>query len=161
MSRSTRRPSPGPTATRAVVPGDGTAAAAPGAPERIGAVFVALTGALAGLLEALLVPYYIGTVIVPVAVLLAVASNIALPRLARSLVPTTLATAAPFVAWLLVMIGFGVIARPEGDVILPGGTGLQWVTYGVLLGGALVGTINLVVLATPAPPTTGRSPVSR
>jgi hypothetical protein len=121
-------------------------------PEWIGVVFVALSGALAALLEALLVPYYVGSTIVPIAVLLAIASNIALPRLARNLIPTTWAMAAPFVAWLIVMIGFGVIARPEGDVILPGGGGgLQWVTYGVLLGGALVGTVNLVVLATPSP----------
>jgi hypothetical protein len=134
-----------PTASKAAEPVASTG------PEWIGVVLVALSGALAALLEALLVPYYVGSTIVPIAVLLAIASNIALPRLARGLIPTTSAMAAPFVTWLIVMIGFGVIARPEGDVILPGGGGgLQWVTYGVLLGGALVGTVNLVVLTSPS-----------
>jgi hypothetical protein len=121
-----------------------------------GVGLVALSAALAALLEALLVPYYVGSVVVPIAVVLAVVSNVWLPRLARQLVPTTLAMATPFLTWLIVMVGFGVLARPEGDVILPGGSGaVHWVTYGVLLGGALVGTVNLVVLSTPAPPRAG------
>ena len=72
--------------------------------DRIGVVVVALCAALAALLEALLVPFYLGSVIFPIAVVLAVASNFALPRLARALVPSTAAAAAPFLAWLVVMI---------------------------------------------------------
>ena len=41
---------------------------------------------------------------------------------------------APAAGWLAVVVGFGVLTRPEGDVILPGGT-LQWVTYAMVLGG--------------------------
>ena len=54
----------------------------------------------------------------------------------------------PLLAWLAVVVGFGVLARPEGDVILPGG-GLQWITYGVVLGGALAGTVTVVLSGPP------------
>jgi hypothetical protein len=101
---------------------------------------------LAGILELFLVPLYAGSVLVPVAVVVAVASNIALPRLARMLVETTTATVLPFVFWLLAVIVVGVLPRPEGDVVLPGGGGgLQWVSYGVLLGGALAGTMTVAM----------------
>lgn len=120
--------------------------------DRVGVAVVALCGALAGLFETLLVPLYAGSALVPVAILLALVSNVALPRMARTLVPTTLAALAPFAAWLVVVLGFGTIARPEGDVILPGApSSVEFVTYGVLLGGALAGTATVVWL-TPPPP---------
>jgi hypothetical protein len=107
---------------------------------------------LAGILELFLVPFYAGSVLVPIAVVLAVASNIALPRLARTLVETTTATVLPFVFWLLTVIVVGVLPRPEGDVVLPGGGGgLQWVSYGVLLGGALAGTMTVALSGTRRP----------
>jgi hypothetical protein len=66
------------------------------------------------------------------------------------------------------MIGFGVMARPEGDVILPGAPGtVEAVVYGVLLGGALAGTVSVVTSAPPPPPPrrpsgqAPRKPVSR
>jgi hypothetical protein len=115
-----------------------------------GVALIALCAALLAVLEALLVPVYVGSVIVPVAVVLAVAGNILLPRLARALIPTMTAALAPFAAWLVVMVGFGVLARPEGDVIMPGSpSSAVYVTYAVLLGGALVGTVTLVWLAPP------------
>lgn len=118
-------------------------------PARLGAsswlaiVLICLSAALAAMLEALLVPLYAGSTLVPVAVVAALASNVGLPLLARTVVPTMLGMALPFVAWLVVIVGFGVVARPEGDVILPGGNP-QWVAYGVLLGGALAGTVTVV-----------------
>jgi hypothetical protein len=132
-----------------------------------GVVLICLVAALAAVLEALYVPFYIGTTIAPVAVLGAVVSNAVLPRMARTLVPTTPAAALPFLAWLVVIIGFGVVARPEGDVILPGAPGkVEAVVYGVLLGGALAGTVSVVTSAPPpAPRPTGtpprRKPVNR
>jgi hypothetical protein len=126
-----------------------------------GVVVIAACGAFAALLEALLVPLYIGSTVAPLAVLLAVVSNAALPWLARSLVPTTVAAVAPFITWLVVMIGFGVLSRPEGDVVLPGAPGsAELVTYGVLLGGALVGTVTIVWLS-PPPAAKNRAPLSR
>jgi hypothetical protein len=127
----------------------------------LGVALLALCAALAAVLEALLVPLYVGSVIVPIAVLLSLASNVALPKLARSLVPTTPAALAPFVTWLVVMVGFGVLARPEGDVILPGSpAAAEYVTYAALLGGALAGTMTIVWL-TPPPAMKDRVPVSR
>ncbi|MDQ2748207.1 MAG: hypothetical protein ABI775_04760 [Pseudonocardiales bacterium] len=101
---------------------------------------------LSALLALFLVPLYAGSVLVPVAVLVAVASNVALPRLARSLVASTTATVLPFAFWLVSVIVVGLLPRPEGDVVLPGGNGaLQWVSYGVLLGGAVAGTMTLAL----------------
>ena len=109
----------------------------------LGLVLLCAAAVLAGLLEALLVPLYAGSTPAPIAVAVAVASNIVFPRLGYRIVARPLAAIAPFVCWLIVVFGFGVLARPEGDVILPGGS-LQWVSYGVLLGGALAGTLSVV-----------------
>ncbi|HZC74259.1 MAG TPA: hypothetical protein VE442_26475 [Jatrophihabitans sp.] len=118
--------------------------------DRVGVALVALCAALAALFETLLVPLYVGSALVPVAVVLALMSNVVLPKMARTLVPTTLAALAPFGAWLVVVLGFGTIGRPEGDVILPGApSSLEFVTYGVLLGGALAGTVTVVWLSPP------------
>jgi hypothetical protein len=118
--------------------------------DRIGVALLALSGALAALFEVLLVPLYAGSVVVPVSVLLTLLSNSVLPWLARSLVPSTPAALAPFLAWLVVAVGFGVFGRPEGDVILPGApSAIVYVTYAVLLGGTLIGTVTVVWLSPP------------
>jgi hypothetical protein len=121
----------------------------PRALDWLGLVVVGVSGALAGFVETLLVPFYLGSVIMPIAVVLAIISNVVLPRLARTLVPSTRAAVVPFLTWLIVVVGFGVITRPEGDVILPGGS-LQWVSYGLLLGGGVAGVVT-IVLSTPPP----------
>jgi hypothetical protein len=119
--------------------------------DRLGVVLITLTGALAGLLELFLVPLYAGSVVVPVAVLFAGVGNVVLPRMARTLVPRTVAALAPFLGWLIVVVGVGVFTRPEGDVVLPGSPrGLEYVVYGLLLVGVLAGTVS-VVLAIPPP----------
>jgi hypothetical protein len=121
----------------------------------VGVALVVGSAALSAFIEALLVPLYAGRYIVPIAVVLAVVGNVVFPRLARQLVPTTLATVLPLIAWLVIMIGFGVYTRPEGDVILPGApTAAEWVTYGVLLGGAVAGTVTIVM--TMPPPNQGK-----
>jgi hypothetical protein len=115
-----------------------------------GLLLVVLAAALSALIEAFLVPLYAGTVVVPVAVVLALAGNLALPRLARALVPRTAATVAPVLAWLAVMFVF-LAGRPEGDVAFPGSpAGAEWVFYGTLFGGVLAG-IAAVVTSTPPP----------
>jgi hypothetical protein len=113
-----------------------------------GVVLICLVAILAALFEALLVPYYVGTVIMPVSVVAAILGNVLLPRMARALVPRTLAAALPFLAWLVVVVGFGVLARPEGDVILPGNPhAVEYVVYGMLLCGGVAGTVTVVASA--------------
>jgi hypothetical protein len=139
--------------TRPAAPEPGPDERRPGLLEWLGVFGLCLCGALAALLEALLVPLYAGSVVVPIAVVLALATNIILPRLAVTLVPRPVAAALPFVAWLIVIIAFGVVTRPEGDVILPGAPkALEYVTYGVLLGGALAGAVSVVTAAPPPRP---------
>jgi hypothetical protein len=114
---------------------------------------------LSALLEMLLVPLYVGSTLVPIAVVFAVAGNITLPVLAKWLVPTGRVMLAPFFCWLVPVIVLVLFPRPEGDVILPGGGGgVEWVGYGVLLGGIAAG-IATVITAMPAPER--RPPVSR
>jgi hypothetical protein len=111
----------------------------------VGVALLCGCAVLSAILELFLVPLYAGSVLIPIAVVVAVASNIALPRLAHTLVPTTAATVLPFGFWLVAVIIIGVLPRPEGDVVLPGGGALQLVSYGVLLGGALTGTVTVVM----------------
>jgi membrane associated rhomboid family serine protease len=122
----------------------------------LGVILVCAGAVLAGLLEMVLVPVYSGSTPVPIAVVLAVASNIVFPLLGYRIVPRPLAAIAPLVCWLIVVLVFGVMARPEGDVILPGGS-LQLVSYGVILGGALAGTLSVVIAI---PPRSRRSAIS-
>jgi hypothetical protein len=114
----------------------------------LGVAVLSGCAALAGLLELLYVPLYAGSILVPVTVVFAIAFNLGLPRLARTLVDTTSAALLPFLTWLAVVVAVGLFPRPEGDVILPGGGGgVEWVSYGVLLGGALAGTVTLVFIS--------------
>jgi hypothetical protein len=132
--------------------------------DRLGVGLLCLCAALAGLLELLLVPLYAGSSLVPIAVLLAIASNIALPRMSRVLIDHTGAAVLPFLSWLIVIGVIALMPRPEGDVILPAGSvGVQLVGYGVLLGGSMAGTITVVVSGAARasvppmpPPKTGR-----
>ncbi|HEV7193829.1 MAG TPA: hypothetical protein VGN35_11570 [Jatrophihabitantaceae bacterium] len=121
----------------------------------VGVALVCGSAALAALIELFLVPLYAGSVLVPVAILLAVAGNVLLPRMGRALVPKALAAVLPFVAWLIVVVAVGFFTRPEGDVVLPGGGGAEWVGLGVALGGALAGTVT-IVMSTPPPGTAPR-----
>lgn len=122
----------------------------------LGVVLTCAAAALAALLEMFFVPLYAGTAVVPVAALAAVVGNVVLPRLGYRLVPRTLAAALPFLVWLAVLIAVGLVSRPEGDVVLPGGDPLQWVSYAVVLGGAVAGAVTVAW-------TTGgrRKPLSR
>jgi hypothetical protein len=109
-----------------------------------GVVLTCAAAALAALLEMFFVPLYAGAAVVPIAVLAAVVGNVVLPRLGYRLVPRTLAAVLPFLVWLAAVLVVGLVPRPEGDVVLPGGDPLQWVSYAVVLGGALAGAVTVV-----------------
>lgn len=110
-----------------------------------GLLIVCLAAWLAGLIEVLLVPVYIGSVLVPVAVVFALVTNIVLPLLARAAVPSTAAAVLPFVIWVLTVVWLAMTPRAEGDVLVPGGGSVQWVFYGLLLVGTVAGTLTVVL----------------
>lgn len=110
-------------------------------------VVLACCGALSALIEAMLVPQRWGTVIIPIAVVLAICSNVALPVLAWRARPLVVVAAIPFATWVISVL-FLSQSRPEGDVLLPGGkTGVTYVAYGLLLAGFLAGLATVSVLA--------------
>jgi Family of unknown function (DUF6113) len=118
-------------------------------PDRAGAVIgmalCCLSALLAALIEVLLVPLYVGRALLPVTILLALATNAALPLLARRLTGATFAAVIPVALWLICVLLLGT-SRPEGDVLLPGGGNVQLVSYGLITAGALSG-IATVALA--------------
>lgn len=113
---------------------------------------------LSALLEVLLIPLRVGTVLIPVTILFALAGNLILPRAARVFVDTSAAMVSTFLAWLLPALILSLLPRPEGDVLVPGGGGEQWVFYGVLLGGAVAGTVTIVLHGAPRRPPVPRVP---
>ncbi|HEY7048689.1 MAG TPA: hypothetical protein VH373_15825 [Jatrophihabitantaceae bacterium] len=124
-----------------------------------GIVAVALSGVLAAVIAVFLTPLYWGTFLSPLAIVVAIAANIVLPLLARSLGMSPIGSALPYVLWLLTVIVLGT-SRPEGDVLLPAGNGAQpLVTYGMLAGGALAGGLTVAIMtlgrATARPPVDG------
>jgi hypothetical protein len=108
-------------------------------------------GVLAALLEVFLLPLYVGSVIVPLSIVLAVVGNVAGPWLSRSLVGSTTGAVLPFLAWVLVVLVLAMLPRPEGDVIVPGAGSVELVFWGTLIGGTVAGLITIVV-TTPTPP---------
>lgn len=121
-----------------------------GAVEWASFVLVCVSAALAALLELLfLAQFYIGTVIVPLVIIAAVAGNLVLPRLGRALIGTVKGAVAPVVLWLLVVLVPTMYNRPEGDLFVLGVYGQQYAYYGLLLGGAIAGFSTIVVLNAP------------
>jgi hypothetical protein len=110
-----------------------------------GIVLLCLAAIVAAALELFLVPLRDGTAMVPVSVLFAAVGNVALPRLGRAFADRTGAMVAPFVAWLVPMVLLALTARPEGDVVIPGGGDEQWVYYLALLAGGIAGMVTVAV----------------
>jgi hypothetical protein len=115
----------------------------PGVLVGLGLLLYALAGAGTALVETLLIPLRHGSTLLPLAVPLAIVSNVALPRLSRQLNDRVWAAAIPAVAWLVVVVLL-LSPRREGDVILPGSpTDLMLVSYGVLFGGILAAVLTI------------------
>jgi Family of unknown function (DUF6113) len=111
----------------------------------LGMVIYAAVGVLSATLEILLVPLRSGTVLIPVAVVLAVGGNIALAFLGRDINGSVSGALPPIIAWIVTLVVL-MSTRPEGDVLLPGGND-QWVSYGVMVGGLFSGLISVLVLS--------------
>ena len=110
----------------------------------VGMVLCGLTALLAGLIEVLLTPLYLGRWLFPITLVLAVVTNVALPLLARRFIDATVAATIPVVVWLLTVLLLS-LPRPEGDVLLPGGSGAPGV--GVLRSVLVGGTAGAITIA--------------
>jgi hypothetical protein len=109
-----------------------------------GVVIFCLVGALSAVVEVLLVPFYVGSDVFPIAVLLAVVGNFALPTLVSALVDSAAATVLPVLAWLITAVALGFVNTGDGDVLVPGYGQGQYVALGVFFGGVLAGVVATV-----------------
>lgn len=104
------------------------------------AVFL-LAGALTAIVEVLLVPTRWGTALVPIAPVLAVLSNVALPAISRGLTDSMVSAVPPVIGWIVTAF-MCASAPPGSDVLLPAGSTTA-VSYALLLGGAGAGLITV------------------
>jgi hypothetical protein len=134
--------------------GDPSAARAPGwVLLTVDLAILSACAAMSAMLAALLVPLRWGTVIVPVSVLIAVASTAGLILLAWRAVRSVALAAIPFAIWVVTVLVLSQ-ARPEGDVLLPGGqTGVVYVVYATMLGGFVAGLVTIFILSSRRPTT--------
>jgi hypothetical protein len=110
--------------------------------------------------EVFWLPLRVGTVLVPVSVLAAVAGNLLLTGQAHRLSGSRAVAVLPALTWLVVAVA-GMVRRPEGDLILTGGgaTGVVNLLFlllgvtaaAVAVGRALAGPAHQRVSARPAP----------
>ncbi len=102
-----------------------------------------LAGVLSAIYEVLLVPTRWGSTLIPLAPALAIISNVALPIISRNLTDTVLSALPPVLGWFVTVFVLAS-ARPEGDVLLPAGK-TSWVSYGLLICGALAGAATIAL----------------
>jgi hypothetical protein len=97
-------------------------------------VLISLFSVGLALVEAFLVPLRVGTVPLPVCVLLAVAGNVVLTKLAVRQTGSVVVGVLQPVLWLLVVVVLS-LPRAEGDLIVPGSaTGLVFLFAGAVAG---------------------------
>lgn len=108
-----------------------------------GYLVFALAGMLTAAIEVLLVPSRLGVTLVPIAPMLAVLSNVALPAIARGLTDTRLSAAPPVVGWVVTAVLLAS-STPEGDVLLPAG-GESYISYSLLVLGLLTGIVMVLI----------------
>jgi hypothetical protein len=114
---------------------------------------------LCALFELMYLPIYIGSVIVPVTILAAVASNLLLPWWGYRTVGRLTGAVLPVLAWLITVLALSLVTRPEGDLFITAAFHQDLAYYGLLLFGATAGFGIVVKLSTP--PVRGTSEVAR
>jgi hypothetical protein len=124
-----------------------------------GVVLFAAIALLAAVIEVVLVPVRIGTAVIPVAVLLAALSNVALPLMTRRIVDNALVSALPVGAWLVATVLLAG-SRPEGDVLIPGTAPLEYVFYAMVLVGLVCGMTTVVRSENRRLPGSGQRPAT-
>jgi hypothetical protein len=150
----------------------------PGVAEWVGVALLCACAVLSALLELLFVgQFYIGTMIVPVVVIVAIVGNVLLPVWGFRIVHRISGAVLPVLSWLIPILVLSMYTRPEGDLFVIAEFHQQWVFYGLLLLGAGAGFATVVVLSGgaaprrprtqppaaphPSPRPTGRSTASR
>ena len=97
-------------------------------------VLISLFSVGLALVEAFLVPLRVGTVPLPICVLLGVAGNVVLTKLAVRQTGSVVVGVLQPVLWLLVVVVLS-LPRAEGDLIVPGSaTGLVFLFAGAVAG---------------------------
>jgi len=126
---------PGPPATLgSAVPSPPSRPADPLALRVAAGVLISLFSIGLAVVEAFLVPLRIGTVPLPLSVLLAVVGNAGLTKLAVRQTGSIVWGVLQPVLWLLVIVVLS-LPRPEGDLIVPGSlTGLVFLFAGAVAG---------------------------
>lgn len=113
----------------------------------LGYLLFAAAGVLTAAIEVLLVPSRVGQTLVPIAPVLAVLSNVALPAVSRGLTDTVLSAVPPVAGWLVTTFLLAS-STPEGDVLLPAGSE-AYISYSLLGFGTLAGVLTLVRASRP------------
>jgi hypothetical protein len=123
-----------PAPAAAVVPAPAPARRDPLAVRVAAGVLVSVFAVGLALVEAFLVPLRVGTVPLPICVLLAVAGNVVLTKLAVRQTGSIVCGLLQPVLWLVVIVVLSV-PRAEGDLIVPGSaTGLVFLFAGAVAG---------------------------
>jgi len=115
----------------------------------LGYLLFAVAGGFRAVIEVLMVPIRIGTVLVPFAPVVAIVSNIVLPAVSRGLTDTMPSAAPPVVGWILTTFIFASTG-PGGDVLLPAGDE-AYISYSLLGLGTLTAIAMLVLASRPGP----------
>lgn len=122
-----------------------------GAVEWASFVLICASATLAAVLELVfLAQFYIGTVLVPAVILVAIVGNVVLPRMAKSVLGSVKGALVPMALWLVVILVPMLYTRPEGDVLVLAEHGQQYAFYGLLFGGAIAGFCTIIALGTPS-----------
>jgi len=129
---------------------DAPAETAAGAVDYLLLALICLTSAVAGVIELLLVPRYLGGTIFPICVPLAMLTTYALPMLGFWLTRAAKGAVLPLVCWIVPVLVLGFWSRPDGDVVIAGGNSEQWVALVMIVAAMVVG-FRVVIVGTLPP----------
>jgi hypothetical protein len=112
----------------------------------LAAVLVCLSAVLFGIIDVFLVPFYVGSMLVPIAAIAAVVGNVVLPGLAMAATGRSGAGVAALACWFLPVAVLTMYLRPEGDVVVLAQHDQEYTYYGLLLGGVVAGAATVLLL---------------
>lgn len=109
----------------------------------VGLAGIVVIAALGAAVSVLLTPARVGDTLVPFAVVLSVALNIALPMLTFRMIGSRAVAALPVLVFFV--FGWAMSISPNGDVLLAGGSDSQTaISYATLLLAVLAGAVTSV-----------------